>query len=117
MDSQTEARSVLLFAIVQDQDVEPAQKGLEKINLIPSVLPSIGGFLGRKNNTLLIGCTEAQLSEVTRILQENCHQRTEYMALPMETNQMSVTMASALSISVGGATVFSFEVEHEEIIQ
>ena len=116
MENQTEPRSLLLFAIVQDQDVERAQNALEKINLTPSILPSIGGFLGRRNNTLLIGCAEAQFSEVVRILQENCRQRIEYMALPIDNTQMAVPMVTPMPITVGGATVFSFDVEHQEEI-
>jgi hypothetical protein len=48
MEDQPETCSLLLIVIVQDQDVELAQNALEEINLTPSILPSIGGFLGQK---------------------------------------------------------------------
>jgi uncharacterized protein YaaQ len=116
MDPIPEARSILLLAVVQAQDMENAQKGLEEINLRSSVLPSIGGFLGQKNNTLLIGCSEEQLSDVIRILKENCHQRIEYMALPMDNTSIAVQLVTPMPVSVGGATIFSLEVEHQEVI-
>ena len=116
MDSLPEPRSILLRAVVQAQDMERAQNGLEEINLRSSVLPSIGGFLGQKNNTLLIGCGENQLSDVTRILQENCHQRIEYMALPMDNTSVAVQLVTPMPVSVGGDTIFSLEVEHQEEI-
>ena len=96
--------------------MEPAQGGLRDINLRPSVLSIIGGFLGQKNNTLVIGCSESQLSDVTRVLRENCHQRIEYMALPLDNNPTVIQFVTPMPVSVGGATIFSLEVEHLEEI-
>jgi uncharacterized protein YaaQ len=116
MDPIPEAYSILLLAVVQAQDMENAQNGLEEINLRSSVLPSIGGFLGQKNNTLLIGCSGEQLSDVIHILQKNCHQRIEYMALPMDNTSIAVQLVTPMPVAVGGATIFSLEVEHQEEI-
>jgi uncharacterized protein YaaQ len=114
MDTQPKGRSLLLMVIMQDQDVDQVQRGLQKINLTSSILSSIGGFLGQKNTTLLIGCTETQYPHVEGVLQENCRQRVEFMPLNMSINSVSLPMAAPLPILVGGATVFSFVVESLE---
>ena len=113
MENQPETCSLLLIVIVQDQDVELAQNALEEINLTPAILPSIGGFLEQKNNTLLIGCSKFQLTEVEGVLRENCRQRIEYLTFPMDNTSMNVPRVTPLLVSVGGATVFSIEVDYE----
>jgi uncharacterized protein YaaQ len=114
MDPRPKTRSLLLMVIMQDQDVDQVQRGLQKINLTSSILSSTGGFLGQKNTTLLIGCTEIQFREVESVLQENCRQRVGYMPVGMSTNPENMLMAASLPILIGGATVFSFEVESQE---
>ncbi len=59
---------LLLVAVVQAQDAEYAQNSLKKSGAAVEQLSSIGGFLGRKNTTLLIGTTAERSARLLDIL-------------------------------------------------
>ena len=52
--TQPSESKLLFFAVVQAQDAESAQMALLKLGVPVTRLPSVGGFLGRRNATLLI---------------------------------------------------------------
>ena len=105
---------ILLFAVVQSQDAERAENALTKIGQEVTRLPSTGGFLGRRNATLLIGTNENKWEEVTNTLRENCRQRVEFIAVPLESTPLP--LPAPIPVTVGGASIFSLEVEHFEEI-
>jgi len=94
---------LLLMAVIQDQDLETATN-----------LSSAGGFLGRRNATLLIGLPVEKEQEALKALQTSCRQRIEYMTLPLEGSPMP--MPAPVPVTVGGATVFALPVERFEEI-
>ena len=49
-----------MMAVVQAQDAEVAKEALVKMGVTVERLPSVGGFLGRRNATLVIGMYEPQ---------------------------------------------------------
>lgn len=102
----------LMVAVVQAQDAEVTDNRLGNEDTSVTRLPSLGAFLGRRNATLLIGLPSALKSKVLDILHENCRQRVEFIAVPLESAPMP--MPAPTPITVGGATVFSLEVEHFE---
>ena len=102
----------LLMAIVQAQDADIVDNILQKKNISITRLPSTGAFLGRRNATLLIGIPYEQQSEILNSLKENCRQRIEYIAVPLESAPLP--MPAPTPVTVGGATVFALEVEHYE---
>ena len=104
--------SFLMIAVVQAQDAEIAKETLEKLQLSVERLPSVGGFLGRRNATLLIGLPESMRETVTKALNESCRQRVEFIAVPLESAPLP--LPTPTPITVGGATVFSLEVDHYE---
>ena len=53
-----------MIAIVQAQDVDIAEESLKEININYYELPSVGGFLGRKNATLIIHSPDALKEKV-----------------------------------------------------
>lgn len=112
--SETEKSSTLslLMAVVQAQDAEIAREALEKLNLNVERLPSVGGFLGRRNATLLIGIREEQREMVLDTLNKSCRQRVEFIAVPLESAPLP--LPTPTPITVGGATVFTMEVDHYE---
>lgn len=59
----------LMTAIVQDQDSDLAIRALTQIGVPVIPLASSGGFLGRRNTTLLIGLPEQTEEKVTQALQ------------------------------------------------
>lgn len=105
-------KKYLLSAVVQAQDAEGAQAALEDLGLFITRLPSVGGFLGRRNATLLIGVEEAQREAAIEALHKSCRQRVEYIAVPLESAPLP--LPAPTPITIGGATIFALEIEHFE---
>lgn len=104
----------LLFAVVQEQDIETATRALEALGLPVAFLSSAGGFLGRRNATLLIGLREGREEDALKLLEVSCRQRIEYLTLPLEGSPLP--MPAPVPVTVGGATVFALPVERYEEI-
>jgi len=102
----------LMTAVVQDQDADLAIRALVQIGVPVIHLASIGGFLGRRNATLLVGLPEQMEAQVLQTLQTVCRQRVEYLAIPLEGSPLP--MPSPVPVTVGGATVFTLPVERFE---
>jgi uncharacterized protein YaaQ len=105
---------LLLVAVIQDQDLDSAMRALETVGASLTYLSSAGGFLGRRNATLLIGLPAEKESEALAALHVACCQRVEYMTLPLEGSPMP--MPAPVPVTVGGATVFTLPVERFEQI-
>ena len=116
MSERTEdlAHKMMLMAVVQAQDAETAENALAKMGFSVTRLPSAGGFLGRRNATLLIGLPAAQQAAAIEQLNKNCRQRVEFIAVPLESAPLP--LPAPTPITIGGATIFSLEVEHYEEI-
>lgn len=104
----------LLIAVVQAQDAEIARQALEKLNITIERLPSVGGFLGRRNATLLVGLPLDKREVAEEVLHENCRQRVEFIAVPLESAPLP--LPTPTPITVGGATIFALDVEYYEEI-
>lgn len=102
----------LMTAIVQEQDVDLAERGLGALNLPIIHLSSTGGFLGRRNATLLIGIPEGGEKDAIAALRKSCRQRVEYLAIPLE--GAPLPLPTPVPVTVGGATVFTLPVEQFE---
>lgn len=102
----------LMTAVVQEQDADLATRALEKIGVPIIHLSSTGGFLGRRNYTLLIGLPDGAETQVLQELRTSCHQRVEYIAMPLEGSPMP--MPTPVPVTVGGATIFTLPVERFE---
>ncbi len=102
----------LLIAVVQGQDVDIAIESLLDDGFKVTRLPSVGGFLGRKNATLMIGVDEDHQEKAIEILNKNCRQRVAFIAIPMENSPLP--MPAPTPVTIGGASIFSIEVEHYE---
>ncbi|MFZ3080586.1 MAG: cyclic-di-AMP receptor [Bellilinea sp.] len=101
-----------LIVVVQAQDAESAENALGELGFHVTRLPSFGGFLGRRNATLLVALPGFRRGEALRSLEENCRQRVEYIAVPLESAPLP--LPTPTPITIGGATVFTLEVEHYE---
>ncbi len=102
----------MLFAVVQEQDAEAACQALGKLKLTITRLPSIGGFLGRRNVTLLIGLPCDREQAAMEALQRSCRQRVEYIPVSLESAPMPLTAPTP--VTIGGATIFAVDVEYYE---
>lgn len=112
INSSAKKNPILLMAVVQAQDAEVAKEAMAKLGLTVERLPSVGGFLGRRNATLMIGLPEEQREAAIDALNQSCRQRIEFIAVPLESAPLP--LPTPTPITVGGATVFSLDVEHYE---
>ena len=106
--------NTLMLAVVQEQDLEAATRALEPLNASVVYMASAGGFLGRRNATLLIGLQAAEADEALKMLESTCRQRVDYLTMPLE--GAPLPMPTPIPVTVGGATVFTLPVERFEEI-
>ena len=104
----------LMTVIVQEQDVDVAERALALLEVPVIRLASTGGFLGRRNATLLVGLPEGTEDKVMMAIQKSCRQRIEYLAIPME--GAPLPLPTPVPVTVGGAKVFALPVERFEEI-
>ena len=105
-------RSDLLLAVVQGQDADMAIEALTDADFTVTRLPSVGGFLGRKSATLMIGVNVENHDRAIEILDRTCRQRVAFIAVPMENSPLP--MPAPTPVTIGGANVFTLEVDHYE---
>jgi uncharacterized protein YaaQ len=103
---------MLMMAVIQYQDQKKALQALDALGLMVIPLSSSGAFLGRRNVTLLVGLPPERLEEAVNAIREFCHQRVEYVSTPLEGAPMPIPLATP--ITVGGATVFTLQVDRFE---
>lgn len=102
----------LMTAVIQEQDIDLAMRALGQLNVPVAHLASAGGFLGRRNATVLIGLPDGLEQQVIAALQKSCRQRVEYLAIPLEGSPLP--MPTPVPVTVGGATIFILPVERFE---
>ena len=103
----------LMAVVIQVRDTENALSVLTKLGISVTQLPSKGGFLGQENATLLIGLSEGQEKSVVKALNNACRKRVEYLSSPVE--GFPTDISTPIPVEVGGATIFTFEVERFEV--
>jgi uncharacterized protein YaaQ len=104
----------LMLAVLQEQDIEIATRALEPLGASVVYMASAGGFLGRRNATLLIALKEGGEDAALHVLEKSCRQRVEYLTMPLEGSPLP--MPTPIPVTVGGATVFMLPVERFEEI-
>jgi uncharacterized protein YaaQ len=110
--TETQIPKKVMIVVIQAQDVDNTESALSELGLNPIRLPSIGGFLGRRNATLLIGVTpDKELAAINEI-KKNCKQRVEYIAVPIESAPLP--LPSPTPVTVGGAALFDLPIDHYE---
>lgn len=103
---------LLILAVVQEQDIDQAFQAIERLNVPLVRLASSGGFLGRRNVTLLIGLSEGMEESLVEALRHTCRQRVEYMTMSIE--GAPLPLPAPIPVTVGGATIFALPVERFE---
>jgi uncharacterized protein YaaQ len=105
----------LMTAVVQWQDVDNAVAALQSAGLFVIPISSSGAFLGRRNATLLIGLRDNQEQIAVESLDRSCRRRVEYIATRLEGAPFHLPLSTP--VTVGGATIFTFDVERWEEIK
>jgi uncharacterized protein YaaQ len=101
----------LIICIVQDQDSGGLIDDLTEKGHRVTKLSSTGGFLKSGNTTLLIGADDEQVSDVLKVIEDNCKTREITTSLLSVTMPGDTYMPFPLEVKVGGATVFMVDVE------
>lgn len=105
----------LIFAILQEEDFDETVEKLNENHFFVTKLSSSGGFLKKKNVTVMIGVEEERLSEVTEILKKYAGKRTATvytMASPTaEVRYAGTGMAIPVEKEVGGVTMFTMSMD------
>lgn len=104
----------LMTVMIQEQDLDLVLRSLNELGAKATHLVSTGGFLGRRNVTLLIGLPNDLRPAVVDVLKRSCRQRVEYLAIPLEGSPLP--LPTPVPVTVGGATVFTLAVERFEEI-
>jgi uncharacterized protein YaaQ len=76
-------------------------------------LQSSGGFLSRRSATILVGLSQGYEAAVFKALNLSCRRRVKYLSNPIDGMPASIT--TPVQVTIGGATVFTFEVERFEV--
>jgi monovalent cation:H+ antiporter, CPA1 family len=100
----------LMTVMVQESDEENVLSVLNRMGIPVTRLSSVGGFLARKNSTLLVGVPDGQELDITQAISKASRQRVEFLPSIIEDNDVDT------SVTIGGATIFTFEVERFEEI-
>lgn len=106
----------LLITIVQDQDVRGLLETLAEQDFRATKLASTGGFLRMGNTTLLIGVEEERLGALLTLIKDTCKRREQIDPTPIIPFGRADVSSRPDKISVGGATIFSVDVERFEKI-
>lgn len=99
----------MIAVIIQEDDLENALKGLSRAGFGVDQLPSTGGFLNKRNVTLLIGIPEGREVDILPILEHACERRIQYVHSPLKGSPLS--FVRPIPVEVGGATIFTFNIE------
>lgn len=106
----------LIYAIVRNTDGNSVVEGLNMKGFSVTKLATTGGFLRKGNTTLIIGTQEDKVQEVIDIVKNICGPRQRVMANTAVLDGMSQGGLGAVSVDVGGATIFVLNVEKFEKI-
>ena len=94
----------LLIAVVHSDDAGSLVDALRGADLRVTEVPSRGGFLGARNVMVFAGVEDDQVDVAMRLIDENCHSRTENV--PVEMLGGIDTNWPPTEVTHGGATVF-----------
>ena len=103
----------MMAVVIQEKDIENAENALNQLGFATTCLPSTGGFLGRRNTTLLIGLSAGHEKSVVEALNKSCRRRVEHVTTPLA--GMPPIPATPTQVNVGGATIFVFEIDRFEV--
>jgi CPA1 family monovalent cation:H+ antiporter len=102
----------LMAAVIREGDLENVISALTKIGFTVDHLPSTGGFLNRRNVTVLIGLPEGREAAAVKALERASHGEVKYEPSPFP--ERSLQLPGLVPVKVGGATIFTFEVDSYE---
>lgn len=107
----TSAPQKLLLAFIQTEDAPVLLRRFRDAGLAVTSLESAGGFLRRRNLTLLAALATPDIPHALDIIREVCRARTERVDTLFGSGTVEgVVLPSATDIPVGGATVLLLDI-------
>ena len=105
----------LILAILQEEDYDQTVEMLNEKHLYVTNLSSSGGFLKKKNVTIMIGVEEERLPEVSAILEKYARRRRITMytmaSSGAEVRGMNPGVTIPVEKEVGGVTMFTLSMD------
>ena len=95
----------LMAIVIQERDIEKITSLLQSYEYPLTHIASTGGFLGRKNATLLIGVPAGKRKEIIDLIKNASKGRSKVL---------SEGLSDKPDITHGGATIFTLDVERYE---
>jgi uncharacterized protein YaaQ len=104
----------MIMAIVQNADADHAISKLVEAGYRVTQVASTGGFFRQGNATFMIGVADDQVDTVVGIIRDTCQKRTRLRTVTLDPVEPIATMSGYVEVTVGGATIFVFDVERFE---
>lgn len=105
----------IMFVVVSARDLENVSSSLATQGIPATQIASSGGFLKKKNFTLVLGIPEGKLELAVQTMQRSTRGNIEY--LEGSSDEVTLMPGPGIPVHVRGATVFIFDVEaFEEIL-
>ncbi len=102
----------LMTAVIREQDLENVLNALTQMGFAVDHLPSVGGFLNDRNVTLLVGLPQGREEAAVKALKRAARGKVEFTETALR--KANVPLPSPVPVQVGGATIFTFEVDSYE---
>lgn len=113
-----ESKQKLVMAVLQESDYDATVEVLSSHQIFVTKLSSSGGFLKKKNVTVMIGVEAERLTEVLEILKTCAGRRQDTMyTVATSTNDIhcaSTAQAIPIPVETGGVTVFVMDLNSLE---
>jgi uncharacterized protein YaaQ len=107
----------LIVAVVHNEDARVLIDALLAHEFRATWLHSSGGFLKQSNATILVGVDDTKVQDVTDLIRDNCHSRTQTVSpIPPIMEPGEFFMPYPLEVEVGGAVIFVLPIDHFERI-
>lgn len=90
----------VIMAIIEEHNEHNLTQQLTEKGFMVTKIATSGGFLKKKNSTLLIGVEEEKVEDVIHVINSECKTKAK----------IASTMSDA-KVAIGGATVFVIDVE------
>ena len=106
----------LVFAVLQEDDYERTVAALNQHGFFVTKLSSSGGFLKKKNITILVGVDAHRYVELIDLLKGRAGKRSKTVyttpaILPGAHPESTVAAAVPIQVETGGVTVFTMSLD------
>lgn len=101
-----------VISVVNKDDAGSLLNALVTNGYRVTTFKTAGGFLRKENVTLFTGVEDEQVEEAVRLIQKNCHTRTQQVgALPPVMESGELYVLDTEEVKVGGAVIFVLDIE------